>query len=235
MADKPENIRQTATSVAKDRRADQRYKFTALAVVVEKKSGRQVESRVSDLSPRGCFVSTDNPFPVGTNVTLRITKGTKSFEAGATVVSSSEGKGMGLFFASVDPVQSETLGGWLMSSLETSWLISTRRKSQRLFLRLPIKVAGHNSSGSPFEEKTHTQAVSAHGALVLLSAAVNKGQHLVLTDDRQKESVECVVAHIGDVQGNFVQVGVAFRLPNPKFWKVTFPAEDWSARHPDAK
>ena len=116
-----------------------------------------------------------------------------------------------------------------------SWLASTRRQSQRMLVKLPVRVTGKNSLGLAFDKKTHTQAVSAHGGLILLSASVSKGQRLTLSNDRTKESLECVVAYIGEVPGNSVQVGIAFILPNPKFWNVTFPPEDWSVRHPDAK
>jgi hypothetical protein len=30
-------------------------------------------------------------------------------------------------------------------------------------------------------------------------------------------------------------VGVEFPQPNPEFWGVSFPPEDWSPSHPDAK
>ena len=34
--------------------------------------------------------------------------------------------------------------------------------------------------------------------------------------------------------GNF-DVGVDFTRPNPSFWGVTFPSDDWTPAHPDAK
>jgi hypothetical protein len=235
MSDKTRKSPQSAAPVAKDRRTDPRYKFSAASVVVEKISGAQVESSVNDLGSRGCFLNTGNPFPLGTIVAVRIMKEGKSFEAEARVVFSSEGKGMGLFFTTVDPAQHEILQEWLASSLETSWLASTRRQSQRILVRLPVHVAGKNSFGTTFDEETYTQAVSAHGALVLLSASVKKGQRLTLSNERTNASLECIVAHIGSVQENRVQVGMSFILPNPGFWNVTFPPEGWSIRHPDAK
>jgi hypothetical protein len=232
---KTKEISESPVPGSRDRRLDPRYKFTALAKVVEKASGAQFDLRVSDLGSRGCFLNADKPFPIGTNVSVRIVKGTKSFQADARVVFSSPGKGMGLFFTDVDPAQTEILAEWVAASMETTWLVSTRRQSQRLLLRLPVGVAGKDASGSPFEEKAYTQAVSAHGALILLAAPVNRGQRLTLTNERERESLECIVAHIGDAQEDLIQVGVSFVMPNPKFWKVTFPPEDWSIRHPDAK
>ena len=207
----------------------------AAAVAVEKKSGTQIDARVGDLSREGCFLETNIPFPLGAIVSIRITKGAKSFLAVARIVSSSAAKGMGLFFTTVDPPQREILTEWLAASLETSWLASTRRQSQRILIRIPIRVMGQNQRGTPFEEEAFTQAASSHGALLLLSTSVSRGQHITLSNQRTKESLECVVAHIGETHDNLVQVGVAFLLPNPGFWGVTFPPEDWSVRHPDAK
>jgi hypothetical protein len=48
-------------------------------------------------------------------------------------------------------------------------------------------------------------------------------------------ALECVVAHIGKREGERIQVGVEFMLPNPIFWHVAFPPKDWTPRHPDAK
>jgi PilZ domain len=235
MPEKTLEAKRPAAPSAKDRRVDPRYKFTGIAEVMDKKSGVQVEARVTDLGPRGCFLTSGNPFPIGTIVTVRIVKSSKMFEAGARVAFSAESRGMGLFFTNIETSQKATLAEWLSSSLETSWLASTRRQSQRLLLRLPVRINGENAKGAPFDEKAYTQVVSAHGALILLSTSVSKSQRLVMTNERAKESVECIVAHIGEVDGNMTQVGVSFLLPDPKFWKVTFPPEDWSIRHPDAK
>jgi len=235
MPDKTEESPQVAGPVAKDRRTDPRFKFTAVSLVVDKESGSQVESRVTDLGPRGCFVNTGDPFPLGAIVAVRITKERKSFDAEARVVFSSAGKGMGLFFSSIDTTQRAILDEWVASCLETSWLASTRRQSQRILVRLPVHILGKNAFGTSFEEETYTQAVSAHGALVLLAASVNKRQRLTMSNERTRAISECVVAHIGEAEGNRVQVGIAFTLPNPGFWNVKFPPEDWSIRHPDAK
>ena len=238
MVEKTEQLPKSPKSAAQiiaDRRADPRYKFAAAARVVDKKSGAKVESRVSDLSREGCFVDAPQPFPLGTIVTLRITKDVKSFEAGARVVFSSVGKGMGLFFMTIDPAQRVILDEWLSSTLETSWLASTRRRSQRILIKFPVRVQGKNRQGVAFDEETYTQAASAHGALILLSATVKKGQRLTLFNKQTKGSMECIVAHLGDVQDNLTQVGVEFVLPNPAFWNATFPPEDWSVRHVDAK
>jgi len=235
MSDNPTELSKSVAPLVKDRRADPRYKFTAAAEVVEDKSGIHVESRVGDLSRQGCYLDTTSPLPLGTGVTVRITKGRESFQGKARVVFHAAGKGMGLLFTTVDPSAAEILKSWLASSLESSWLATTRSRSQRIVLRLRVLVGGKNGLGTPFEEEAFTQAVSAHGALILLSTSVSRGQGIILTNASTTGAVECIVAHIGTLQDKLVQVGLAFKLPNPKFWNAAFPPDDWSTHHPDAK
>jgi len=157
------------------------------------------------------------------------------FEARGRVVYSRVGKGMGLVFTAIEPEQIRTLETWLVESRETSWLASNRRRSQRALMTIPIRVSGQNALGSPFEEETQTLAISAHGALILVSTQVYRGQRLTLSNVQAKAALECVVAHIDRHQSDHPQVGVEFMLPNPIFWHVAFPPKDWTPRHPHAK
>ena len=102
-------------------------------------------------------------------------------------------------------------------------------------MTIPVRVSGQNYRGSHFEEETHTLAISAHGALILMSTQGYRGQRLTLSNLQTKASLECVVAHVEKHQSDHLQVGVEFMLPNPIFWHVAFPPKDWTPRHPDAK
>lgn len=224
-----------AAPAGADRRTYPRYEFTAAVEVVAAESGTRMETRLRDLSQKGCYVDTDSPLPLETAADVRITKGAQSFEARARVVYSQVSKGMGLVFTSVEPKQLGTLETWLGESRETSWLASNRRRSQRVLMKIPVRVSGRTTSGSRLEEVTHTLAVSAHGALIAVSERVNRGQRLTLSNVQTKGALECVIAHIGRREGEHIQVGVEFMLPNPIFWHVNFPPKDWTPRHPDAK
>jgi c-di-GMP-binding flagellar brake protein YcgR len=218
-----------------DRRTHPRYEFIAAVEVVAAESGARIETRVRDLSQQGCYVDTNNALPLGTVTDVRITKGAQLLEARARVVYSRVGKGMGLVFTAIEPEQRGTLATWLAESRETSWLAANRRRSQRVLMTIPVRVSGQNVLGSPFEEETHTRAISAHGALILVSTQVYRGQRLNLSNVQTKAALECVVAHIDRHQSDHPHVGVEFMLPNPMFWHVAFPPKDWTPRHPDAK
>ena len=216
-----------------DRRIHPRYEFIAAVEVRVAESGARIETRVRDLSQQGCYVDTDTPFPLQTVTDIRMTKRGQKFEARARVVYSQVSKGMGLVFTAVAPEQLVTLETWLAESRETSWLAANRRRSQRVLMKIPVRVSGQNAQGLPFEEETLTLAVSAHGALLPVSTQVKKGQRLALSNVQTKSALECVVAHIR--RADHLQLGVEFTMPNPTFWHVAFPPKDWTPRHPDAK
>jgi len=218
-----------------DRRTHPRYEFAAAVEVIVAESGARIETRVRDLSQQGCYVDTNEPLPLGTVTDLHITKGAQLFEASARVVYTRASKGMGLVFTAIEPEQHRILGMWLAESRETSWLAANRRKSQRVLMTIPVRVSGKTDAGSPFEEETHTRSISPHGALILMSTHVHKGQRLTLSNVQTRAALECVVAHIDRRDREHPQAGVEFMLPNPMFWHVSFPPKDWTPRHPDAK
>jgi hypothetical protein len=218
-----------------DRRVHPRYEFTAAVEVLAAESGARIETRVRDLSQQGCYVDTSDALPLGTVTEVRIKKGAQLFEAQARVVYSRATKGMGLVFTTIGAEPQRILETWLAESRETSWLAANRRRSQRVLMTIPVRVSGKSGGGSPFDEDTHTRAISAHGALILVSTKVYRGQRLTLSNVQTKAALECVVAHIDRRQSDQPQVGVEFVLPNPMFWHVAFPPKDWSPRHPDAK
>lgn len=217
-----------------DRRTHPRYEFSAAAEVLPAESGARMETRVRDLSQQGCYIDTSDALPLGTVTDVRITKGAQLFEARARVVYSRASRGMGLVFTAIEPERLRTLETWLTESRETSWLAANRRRSQRVLMAIPVRVSG-KTGASVFEEDARTRAISAHGALILLSTQVHRGQRLTLANVQTKASLECVVAHIDRRQKDQPQVGVEFMLPNPMFWHVAFPPKDWTPRHPHAK
>jgi hypothetical protein len=37
------------------------------------------------------------------------------------------------------------------------------------------------------------------------------------------------------VREDKAEIGLEFSEPRPTFWRVAFPPEDWSSKHPDAR
>jgi hypothetical protein len=111
----------------------------------------------------------------------------------------------------------------------------TRRRSQRLFLKIRIVVEGKIPGKPAFEETTRTIIVNAHGALVELGVSVEQGQTLIIKNIQTNEKQESIVKLVSAGEGRNFNVAVEFTTPNPGFWSVNFPPEDWTPKHPDAK
>ncbi len=225
----------SAPPTGADRRSHPRHAFTAAIEIAAPEPSQRIKTRIRDLSQQGCYVDTDSPLPLGTAADVRMTKGAKSLEAQVRVVYNQPRKGMGLMFTTLESAHRETLDSWIAESRETTWLAANRRRSQRVLMKIPVRVSVQAGAALLSEEDTHTLAVSAHGALIAVSAPLHRGQRLTLSNLQTKGALECVVAHIDRFPGEQMKVGVEFLLPNPNFWRVAFPPRDWTPRHPDAK
>jgi len=110
-----------------------------------------------------------------------------------------------------------------------------RRRSQRVLMQVGVRIRGKSAQGVDFEELTETLAINAHGALVLLTARLTSGSVVYMRHNKTEEEQECHVAFLGPVRGGKAEIGLEFSVPRPTFWRVAFPPEDWSPRHPEAR
>ncbi|HYL10857.1 MAG TPA: PilZ domain-containing protein [Candidatus Acidoferrales bacterium] len=110
-----------------------------------------------------------------------------------------------------------------------------RRRSQRVLVQVGVTVSSASGQNRRFEEETETLAINAHGALVRLAAPVTAGQKVMLKHNKTQEEQECSVVFLGPQKGNKAEVGLEFCAPCPAFWRVAFPPEDWTPRHPEAR
>jgi hypothetical protein len=110
-----------------------------------------------------------------------------------------------------------------------------QRRSQRLALTVPVNISGKHPNGQNFTADASTLVVNAHGALIVLHEAVQMKQALNLRNVRTGEQLPCEVCAVNVNRTGAREVAVEFLQPSPRFWHVTFPPEDWSPRHPDAK
>jgi hypothetical protein len=112
---------------------------------------------------------------------------------------------------------------------------ASRRRSQRLFLQVRIIVEGTLPNKKPFKEDTHTIIVNAHGALVEMDAALESGQSVTLQNVRTSDKIDCIVKLVQRASGGKYSTAFEFLRPNPGFWRISFPPEDWNIRNPEAK
>ncbi len=235
MAENPQGSSPHASISQAERRTHPRRKLNASIELVEVASGKRFAARLTDLAMGGCGIATPESLPIGAEVNVEITKDTRTIRPEGRVVSTQSGKGMGLEFVSLPAGDLETLAAWLDEALGNLWLAANRRTSQRIQISIPVLVSGKMPGGASFEETTKTLSVAANGGLLLVTTPVTKGQRLVLSRPGSRDSLECAVVYVKHSHANFLETGVSFIWPSPKFWGVYFPPEDWSPQHPDAK
>ena len=113
--------------------------------------------------------------------------------------------------------------------------LTSLRRSQRVYLSMPVVVYKEGPEPNRSFEETRTLAVNAHGALILLRLAVPLGQLLTLKNAKTQQELVCRVVYLGPYHAGKTEVGIEFERPAPKFWHIAFPPADWSPHNPEAK
>jgi hypothetical protein len=94
-------------------RTTPRFSFIAEAEVTGPRDGTRVVARISELSSRGCYIDTVNPFPMGEELHLRIRYGCSTCEMPCKVLYTHSGFGMGVLFGEIAPENRGILDAWL--------------------------------------------------------------------------------------------------------------------------
>jgi hypothetical protein len=110
-----------------------------------------------------------------------------------------------------------------------------RRRSQRVLMQVPVLISGTDPQGKAWQEDTDTLAINAHGALIALKQRILSGSVLNLKHKMTLEEQECLVVFVGNPREGKAEVGLEFAVARPKFWRVAFPPDDWTPRHPEAR
>jgi hypothetical protein len=101
---------------------------------------------------------------------------------------------------------------------ETSTAEQTdRRATSRIDAHLPLFIYGSLPGGDPFYEQTLTISINGTGGLILMASKVQPGQRIMVTNQANDQTQECVVVSVGtQAAGSYV----AFKFPTamPHFW-----------------
>jgi len=108
-----------------------------------------------------------------------------------------------------------------------------RRRSQRVLLRLPILIVARGADNQHVSENAFTTNVSAHGALLVLSMRVALNQKILIRNPDTLEEQFVRVIHVTPAAEGKSEVGVEFLKPSPKFWRISFPPDDWTPKDPE--
>lgn len=95
------------------KRAVRRCSFVASVEVTDQTSGTKLSARTSEIGMGGCYVDVLNPFPIDTQVGLRILRDQGVFTAAAKVAYCDPKFGMGVAFTEIAPKDKVILETWL--------------------------------------------------------------------------------------------------------------------------
>ncbi len=99
------------------------------------------------------------------------------------------------------------------------------RRTERIFLRVPIEIRGNDAEGRPFHEKTFTLIINRNGARVCSHAHLVPESRITITN--LQTGVPCtfrVVAHVGKTLGEGPEWGVECLEPDRGIWGIHFPS-----------
>ena len=81
-----------------------------------------------------------------------------------------------------------------------------------------VCVYGYGRSKSPFYKEAQALQANSNGCLLLLGAAVDRGEKLLLMNAHQN-ATEVEIVNTRSVSGELFEVQVSFRAPRPDFWQ----------------
>jgi hypothetical protein len=96
-------------------------------------------------------------------------------------------------------------------------------------LRMRITVIAEDAQRQRQQLEGMTQVVNAHGGLMKMAEELYVGQPMLLVNPQNKEEQGCRVVRVDDTAEDDFAIAFEFDKPNPKFWPVVFPPEDWHA------
>jgi len=97
-----------------------------------------------------------------------------------------------------------------------------RRRTVRVMLAVPLKVAGLTDTGEKFSVKALSHSVSLHGGSIELEQDVVLGEIVRLENEVTRESIEGKVVSIRRARDGKRYVAVEFLSPI-NFWHMVFP------------
>ena len=92
-----------------------------------------------------------------------------------------------------------------------------RRATSRIAVHLPLFIYGSLLGGDPFYEEALTISINGTGGLILMASSVQPGQRIMVTNQGNDQTQECVVVSVA-AQPAGSHVAFKFPSPMPQFW-----------------
>jgi len=82
-----------------------------------------------------------------------------------------------------------------------------------------VCVYGYGRSKNPFYKEAKALNANSNGCLLILSAAVSRGQKLLLMNGTRQNPTEAEIVNTRSLSGQLFEVEVSFPTPRPDFWQ----------------
>jgi hypothetical protein len=103
-----------------------------------------------------------------------------------------------------------------------------RRRSERVALRIPLKMTARLAGGRRICVEVKTQVVNAHGGLLDIGMELDPGQRIMLNNNRGPELVTATILRVERHEEGRFFAAFEFEFPVHDFWPVAFPPDDLS-------
>jgi hypothetical protein len=103
-----------------------------------------------------------------------------------------------------------------------------RRRSERVALRIPLKMTARLAGGRRICVEVKTQVVNAHGGLLDIGMELAPGQRVMLNNNRGPDLVTATILRVERREEGRFFAAFEFEFPVHDFWPVVFPPDDLS-------
>jgi hypothetical protein len=103
-----------------------------------------------------------------------------------------------------------------------------RRRSQRVALQVSVLLRAALIDGKSVQLQAFTSAVNAHGGLLETPVRLAADQRILLINPYTRNDIGCRVVRVDGPSQDLYEVAFEFDRPNPQFWPIAFPPEDWA-------
>jgi hypothetical protein len=103
----------------------------------------------------------------------------------------------------------------------------SRRRSERVVLRIPVRLSAMMPDGKRINIEAHTLVVNAHGGLLNVGMEMAAGQRVLLSNSKTEHANTGKVLRAERAEDGRFSVAFEFEFPSPNFWPVSFPPSDW--------
>ena len=94
-----------------------------------------------------------------------------------------------------------------------------RRATSRIDARLPLFICGSLLGGDPFYEEALTISINGTGGLILMASSVQPGQRIMVTNQGNDQTQECVVVSVEGQHARGSFIALKFPTPMLQFWR----------------